>query len=102
MCPGRPTSPSGAPRRRRSRRSEPGQIAMMPPTLSILLELLDLGSVASVRQAAADRVVERVLPEADRDRRRVAVPLSQPGRGHDHHPAQPVPARWSAPRTPGR
>ncbi|HSU36706.1 MAG TPA: NUDIX domain-containing protein [Propionibacteriaceae bacterium] len=40
-----------------------GQIAMMPPTLSILLELLDLGSVASVRQAAADRVIERVLPE---------------------------------------
>ena len=40
-----------------------GQIAMMPPTLSILLELVDLGSVASVRQAAADRVIERVLPE---------------------------------------
>ena len=40
-----------------------GQIAMMPPTLSILLELIDLGSVASVRQAAADRVIERVLPE---------------------------------------
>lgn len=40
-----------------------GQIAMMPPTLSILLELRDLGSVASVRQAAADRVIERVLPE---------------------------------------
>ena len=35
----------------------------MPPTLSILLELLDLPSVASVRQAAADRVIERVLPE---------------------------------------
>ena len=40
-----------------------GQIAMLPPTLSILLELLDLGSVASVRRAAVDRVVERVLPE---------------------------------------
>jgi len=40
-----------------------GEIAMMPPTLSILLELLDLDSVASVRQAAADRVIERVLPE---------------------------------------
>ena len=40
-----------------------GQMAMMPPTLSILLELLDLRRVTSVRQAAADRVIERVLPE---------------------------------------
>jgi len=40
-----------------------GGIAMLPPTLSILLELVDLGSVTAVRRAAVDRVVERVLPE---------------------------------------
>ena len=54
-----------------------GEIALMPPTLSILLELVELGSVAAVRQAAADRVVERVLPEVVRDGRRLAVPLSR-------------------------
>jgi 8-oxo-dGTP pyrophosphatase MutT (NUDIX family) len=40
-----------------------GKIALMPPTLSILLELSELGSLAEIRQAAAERVVERVLPE---------------------------------------
>ena len=40
-----------------------GKIALMPPTLSILLELAELGSPAAIRQAATDRVVERVLPE---------------------------------------
>jgi 8-oxo-dGTP pyrophosphatase MutT (NUDIX family) len=40
-----------------------GQIALMPPTLSILVELAELGSLAAIRQAATDRVVERVLPE---------------------------------------
>ncbi len=40
-----------------------GRIAMLPPTLSILLELVDLGSVTAVREAAVGRVVERVLPE---------------------------------------
>jgi len=39
-----------------------GRIGLMPPTLSILLELVDLGSLAEVRRAAADRVIERVLP----------------------------------------
>lgn len=39
-----------------------GRIGLMPPTLSILLELTDLGSLAAVHHAAADRVVERVLP----------------------------------------
>ena len=34
----------------------------MPPTLSILLELSELGSPAAIRQAATERVVERVLP----------------------------------------
>jgi 8-oxo-dGTP pyrophosphatase MutT (NUDIX family) len=40
-----------------------GEIALMPPTLSILVELAELGSLAAIRQAATDRVVERVLPE---------------------------------------
>ena len=40
-----------------------GQIALMPPTLSILLELSELGSLDAARQAATDRVIERVLPE---------------------------------------
>jgi 8-oxo-dGTP pyrophosphatase MutT (NUDIX family) len=39
-----------------------GRISLMPPTLSILLELADLGSVTEVRRAAVDRVIERVLP----------------------------------------
>jgi 8-oxo-dGTP pyrophosphatase MutT (NUDIX family) len=40
-----------------------GQITLMPPTLSILLELSELGSLAAIRQAATERVVERVLPQ---------------------------------------
>ncbi len=63
MCRARPTLPSGRTPAAALEAQRAGQIAMMPPTLSILLELLDLGSVASVRQAAADRVIERVLPE---------------------------------------
>jgi 8-oxo-dGTP pyrophosphatase MutT (NUDIX family) len=39
-----------------------GKITLMPPTLSILLELSELGSLAAIRQAATERVVERVLP----------------------------------------
>jgi 8-oxo-dGTP pyrophosphatase MutT (NUDIX family) len=39
-----------------------GRISLMPPTLSILLELVELGSLAALREAAADRVIERVLP----------------------------------------
>jgi hypothetical protein len=39
-----------------------GRIALMPPTLSILLELAELGSLAALREAATDRVIERVLP----------------------------------------
>jgi 8-oxo-dGTP pyrophosphatase MutT (NUDIX family) len=39
-----------------------GRINLMPPTLSILLELAELGSLTAVREAAQDRVVERVLP----------------------------------------
>jgi 8-oxo-dGTP pyrophosphatase MutT (NUDIX family) len=44
-----------------------GRIGLMPPTLSILLELADLGSLAEIRRAATDRVVERVLPGLVRD-----------------------------------
>ena len=40
-----------------------GDITLMPPTLSILLELSELGSLAAIRQAASERVVERVLPQ---------------------------------------
>jgi 8-oxo-dGTP pyrophosphatase MutT (NUDIX family) len=39
-----------------------GRIGLMPPTLSILLELAELGTLPAVRRAATDRVVERVLP----------------------------------------
>jgi 8-oxo-dGTP pyrophosphatase MutT (NUDIX family) len=42
--------------------AEAGRIRLMPPTLSILLELAELGSMANLRRAAADRVVQRVLP----------------------------------------
>ena len=39
-----------------------GQINLMPPTVSILVELAELGSLTAVRDAAAERVIERVLP----------------------------------------
>lgn len=40
-----------------------GDLAMMPPTLSILMELCEAGSLASVIASARDRLVHRVLPE---------------------------------------
>ena len=40
-----------------------GEIALMPPTWSILMELAEAGSVAAVLQAAEDRVIGPVLPE---------------------------------------
>jgi 8-oxo-dGTP pyrophosphatase MutT (NUDIX family) len=40
-----------------------GEITLMPPTLSILLELSELGSLAAIRRAATERVVERVVPQ---------------------------------------
>jgi hypothetical protein len=43
-----------------------GQIALMPPTLSILLELADCESIAEVRRLAEDRVVSVVLPQLQR------------------------------------
>jgi 8-oxo-dGTP pyrophosphatase MutT (NUDIX family) len=39
------------------------QITLMPPTLSILLELSELGSLNAIQQAAIERVVKRVLPQ---------------------------------------
>ena len=47
--------------------AQAGRIGLMPPTLSILLELAELGSLPAVREAAADRVIERVLPRLVRD-----------------------------------
>jgi 8-oxo-dGTP pyrophosphatase MutT (NUDIX family) len=40
-----------------------GEIALLPPTLSILMELAEAGSVAAVLQAAEDRVIGPVLPQ---------------------------------------
>jgi 8-oxo-dGTP pyrophosphatase MutT (NUDIX family) len=40
-----------------------GHLALMPPTLSIVLELSELGSLGAIRQAARERVIERVLPQ---------------------------------------
>ena len=45
---------------------ESGELSMMPPTLSILLELSGLGSVAEALELARDRVIETVLPEVVR------------------------------------
>ena len=44
-----------------------GDLALMPPTQSILLELAELGSVAAVLAAAADRTIVSILPEPVRD-----------------------------------
>lgn len=40
-----------------------GRVSLMPPTLSILLELMELGSLAAIQAAAVHRVVARVRPE---------------------------------------
>ena len=47
--------------------AQAGRIRLMPPTLSILLELSELESLTAVRRAATDRVIERVLPRLVRD-----------------------------------
>jgi 8-oxo-dGTP pyrophosphatase MutT (NUDIX family) len=46
---------------------EAGELAMMPPTLSILLELAGLARVTDALELARDRVIETVLPEVVRD-----------------------------------
>ena len=47
---------------------EGGDLAMMPPTLSILTELTGFGCVNDAVELARDRVIETVLPEVVRDR----------------------------------
>jgi len=42
--------------------AERSDISLMPPTMSILLELADVDSVAGLMAAAKDRVIEPVLP----------------------------------------
>ncbi len=44
-----------------------GELALMPPTLSILTELADLPSVTAALEVGRDRVVETALPEVVRD-----------------------------------
>jgi len=44
-----------------------GAIALMPPTLSILVELAEAGTMAAIRGRAADRTIETVLPKLVRD-----------------------------------
>ncbi len=44
-----------------------GRLALMPPTLSILVELSGLATVAEALDLARDRVIETVLPEVVRD-----------------------------------
>jgi 8-oxo-dGTP pyrophosphatase MutT (NUDIX family) len=46
---------------------EAGELAMMPPTLSILLELAGLTRVTDALERARYRVIETVLPEVVRD-----------------------------------
>jgi hypothetical protein len=40
-----------------------GRINMLPPTMSILIELADLSTVADVISQAIDRKIEPVLPQ---------------------------------------
>lgn len=41
-----------------------GDIAMLPPTLSILIELTGFDSVSDALSSAADRIIETVIPKA--------------------------------------
>ncbi len=43
--------------------AEQGVISLLPPTLSILLEMAELDSLSAVQSAALGRVIEPVLPE---------------------------------------
>ncbi len=77
-----------------------GQIGLMPPTLSILLELSELGSLDAIRQAATDRVVERVLPELVEGADGWQFRYPAPGRAAAVT-GTPT-CSWSAPPTPDR
>ena len=46
--------------------AEAGALALMPPTLSILLELAEAGSLTAVLAAADGRVVTPILPRVER------------------------------------
>ncbi len=43
-----------------------GEIALMPPTLSMLLELADVADADEIREVARDRIVAPVLPRLSR------------------------------------
>jgi 8-oxo-dGTP pyrophosphatase MutT (NUDIX family) len=47
--------------------ADAGEIGLMPPTRSILIELIAFGSVAAALAASTDRLVETVLPRVVRD-----------------------------------
>lgn len=59
--------------------AQAGTLALMPPTLSILLELAELGTWADVLAAAEDRIVTPVLPTLERgsDGWRFRYPVSE-------------------------
>ncbi|HET9874012.1 MAG TPA: NUDIX hydrolase [Propionibacteriaceae bacterium] len=44
-----------------------GDFAMMPPTLSIVMELAEAGNVSAVLDAARDRIIRPVLPQVIND-----------------------------------
>jgi 8-oxo-dGTP pyrophosphatase MutT (NUDIX family) len=58
---------------------EAGELAMMPPTLSILLELAGLARVTDALELARDRVIETVLPDVVRDSDGWVYRYSRPG-----------------------
>jgi len=64
-----------------------GEIALMPPTRSILLELAELHSVAELLAAANDRVIEYVLPELIKTESGWAIryPSRLPEGSGEHH-----------------
>ena len=61
--PAKPSVRNGRLRGRRLAAERSGVIRLMPPTMSILIELADLGSVEAVIKHAKDRQIEEVLPK---------------------------------------
>ena len=60
-----------------------GSLQLMPPTLSILLELAELPSVAAAIEVGRDRVIEPVLPRVVREAVGWVFRYPQPGSGDD-------------------
>ncbi len=58
-----------------------GQIALMPPTLSIVTELADAGTIDALRERARDRVIETVLPRLVRAEDGWRFDYPRPGAG---------------------